>query len=253
MGKAILYFMLFVCITLLMIGCGMLLAGFIVSQGLYDHVGIAKDEVVIFVVMLMGVLWSLGTCWLFVHNGYGSFSWGNLGASRRISVVALSAVLFIAVDVLAFCCHHLLEPFSDEYTQLMSLYRSHPLITLVTLVMMYVTVQTVFLSSILRQLVSSLRRHRLALTIVAVTVALPNLQEGTVGVVMFLFAVASGLIEGWLYLRTRSIWPAVVGPVVGDYVLWMVLGNTPSWWMGIASVVMIPPVLWLLHRQLVSD
>ena len=70
---------------------------------------------------------------------------------------------------------------------------------------------------------------------------------------MFLFAVASGLIEGWMYLHMRSIWPAVVGPVVGDYVLWMVLGNTPSWWMGIASVVMIPPVLWLLHRQLVSD
>ena len=236
MGKAILYFMLFVCITLLMIGCGMLLAGFIVSQGLYDHVGIAKNEVVIFVVMLMGILWSLCTCWLFVHNGYGSFSWGNLDASRRISVVVLSAVLFIAVDVLAFWCHHLLAPFSDEYTQLLSL-----------------TVQTVFLSSILRQLVSSLRRHWLALTIVAVAVALPNLQEGAVGMVMFLFAVASGLIEGWMYLRTRSIWPAVVGPVVGDYVLWVALGNTPSWWMGIASVVMIPLVLWLLHRQLVSD
>ena len=61
MGKAILYFMLFVCITLLMIGCGMLLAGFIVSQGLYDHVGIAKNEVVIFVVMLMGVLCTMVT------------------------------------------------------------------------------------------------------------------------------------------------------------------------------------------------
>ncbi len=253
MGKALLYFMLFVCITLLMIGCGMLLAGFIVGQGLYDCVGIARNEVVIFVVMLMGVLWSLGTCWLFVHNRFGSFSWGNLDASRRFSVVALSAVLFIAVDVLAFWCHHLLAPFSDEYTQLMSLYRSHPIITLLTLVMMYVTVQTVFLSSILRQLLSSLRHHWVALMIVAVAVALPNLQEGAVGMVMFLFAVASGLIEGWLYLRTRSIWPAVVGPVVGDYVLWMALGNTPWRWMGVASMVMIPLVLWLLHRQLVRD
>ena len=250
MSKALLYFFLFVGITLLMIGCGMLLTGVIMSHGFYSRMGIAKNEVVIFIVMLMGILWAVGTCWLFVRNRFGSWSWGALDVHRRATIIALSALLFLSVDVLAFWCHHLLAPFSTDYIELMSLYQTHPFITLVTLVLMYVTVQTVFLSGILRQLVSSLRHHWVALLIVAVTVALPNLQEGSIGMVMFAFAVLSGVLEGWLYLRTRSIWPAVIGPIVGDYVLWIALGNTPYLWMGIISLVMFPVALWLLQRQL---
>ena len=253
MNKALLYLLLFIGITLLMTGCGILLAGLIMSQELYSSLGIAKDDVLLYVVMIMGVLWACGTCWLFTHNHYGSFSWGILDNPRRIIIICLSVLLFLNIDVLAFWCHHLIAPFSNDYIHQMELYQAHPFITLLTLVLMYVTVQTVFLSGILRELTTSMRHRWLALLVVSVIVALPNLQEGVVGIMMFAFAIASGMLEGWLYLRSRSIWPAVIGPVVGDYVLWIALGNTPQLWMGITCFVTFPLALWLLHRQLVQN
>ena len=254
MSKALLYFLLFVGITLLSVGCGILLAGIIISQGLYNELGIAKEHVLVYVVMVMGIMWSMITCWIFSHNRYGSLSWGIMQKKQRATILLLSAILFLAIDLVAFWCHHLLKPFSDEYIFKLQLFQSHPVITFVTLLVMYVTVQLVFLSGILRQLTTSFRHQWVALLIVAVAISLLNLEEGgTVGFIMFAFAIISGLIEGWLFLRTRSIWPAVVGPVFGDYVLWIALGNTPHWWMGVAGLVIFPITLVMLHRALLCD
>ncbi len=254
MGKALLYFLLFVGITLLMVGCGTLLAGLIMSQGLYSALGIDKAEVLVYVVMVMGILWTVIICWLFSHYKYGSLSWGIMSLKQHATVLPVSALLFLSVDIVAFWCHHLLMPFSEEYVIKMQLFQSHPFMTLVTLLVMYVTVQVVMLSGVLRQLANAMRHKWIAMIIVAVALSFLNLEEGGLaGLVMFGFAVISGLIECWLYLRTRSIWPSVVGPVVGDYVLWIALSNTPQLWMGVTGIVMIPLLLYLLQHKLLRD
>lgn len=245
MIKSLLYILLFCSVTAVMALLGIFISSIIVEHSLYSLLGINKVEVVVYVVAVMGFIWALLLFYIFTRNGYSSFSLGTLYGRRFWLCIVLSIFIFLSLNILAFWCHHLAMPFSNEHLLKIEIYRAHPLMTLVTLLLLYSVTQLVFMGGVLRELSMSISRRWVAQLIVALLLSLLNLFEGGAGgVIIFLFAVCEGLIESWLWFATRSIWPSVIGAVFSEYIIWMFLGNIPTSMLALAAVILLPVSLY---------
>lgn len=250
MKKAFLYLLLLAGVSLAMILGGVFFYGLVTNSPWFGRLGITKGDTLVYNMLLWYVLWAVGLGWLFIHNRWASFSLGNLRGSRLWACLLLSSLVSLSGEVLSFVVRNGLEPPTETYLATMQLYQSHPFMTLAILVVMYCVGQLVLLGAVLRQLAVSMRRQWLALLLVSLLTAWVQLQDWPYGISVFLFATLLGMFQGWLYLRTRSIWPAVAGGVVADYLLWMLLGYAPAAWLALVALVVLPLSLYALWRLL---
>ena len=250
MKKAFLYILLLAGVSLAMILCGVFFYGLVTNSPWFDLLGITKGDALVYNMALWYVLWAIVVGWIFIRNHWASFTLGNLQGSRLWACLLLSATVSLACEIVSFVVRYGLDPPSETYLETLHLYQSHPFMTLSILVVMYCVGQLVLLGAVLRELAAGMRRRWVALLLVSLLTAWVQLQDWPYGITIFLFATVLGMFHGWLYLRTRSVWPAVVSGVVTDYLLWMLLGYWPAAWLALVSLVVLPPSLYALWRLL---
>ena len=251
MKKAILYFLIFAGISVVMTLGIIFLVGFFSRPEICEAVGMERTSVFLTVYLSMVVLWAILIIFIFTRCRYASLSFGNLTGNNRWTIVLLSFFIFLAFYLPTVWVRSQIVPHDVEALANLQLYQSHPFMSLTILGLFYTTIQLVSLGAIMREVLPICRTPWIPILVIASLQAIPNWGDGgALGITSVIFAIISGSMEGWLYYYTRSIWPAVLGELFADFILWMFLDNAPPAFLAVAGLIAFPFAGYLMIRKI---
>lgn len=249
MKKALLYLLLFAGVTSISVLCGILLFGVMNDSKAYESWGLDAGDALVYCSFAAVLLWSSVLTITFYRNRFASLSFGRMKGNDRFTLSLLCALATFMIGAVSYWIHTQLSSYSGNYANTLDIFRNHGLVTFVSLVLLYITTQLVFTGAILRELLEWSRHTWTVILLMAAVTSLINLSEGAIGLVMFAFAVANGALNGWVFFKTRTIWPIVIGSLVADFALMVFFSNSPGMPVAIASILLLPPVIYAIVRM----
>ena len=223
MKKALLYSLLFVLLTIVVVFVLIFGLPFLIwpeGEG-GGHGNNIFDTFPLLLPSLSVIVWSLVTLFVFIKNRYADVSFGKMAKNdiwKFVLLGGLSVVLLkTALQPMLWIMN---TKVSESRYTIIQMWMQSDVLVMFLLTMIHITLEAVVFSAILRELIIWSRRPFIAITVVAFICTLPNFTELSASqAVPFVCAFIPVLYSGWLYYRTGSIWPTVLGMVVYDALL----------------------------------
>ncbi|MCR4583525.1 MAG: hypothetical protein K5764_08235 [Prevotella sp.] len=242
MSKAFMYLLLALGITIGVIFVGGALVGFVIGfivvyNGNDSATLASHDYYVSLMLIVLGVLWFAVVHWVFLRNRYASYSLGVM-PKGSVWLVSLMAFLgYMAIEAMMLLFYHL--PAAGQ--QLKILHEEPLAVYIVFSVLMEPVTAVVLYGAALRELLAWRHRPEQIIPVFAGVGALLSallfyaVDMPQMAVLIF----CSMLFSGWIFERTRSIVPIVVGAILADLLFWLVVDWNPSSWLFLPAMLLL--------------
>ena len=220
MKKALLYTLLFVLLTIVVFFAVIFAMPFLVWSD-SESGNTVLDTYPLLLPSLSVIVWSIITLFIFIRNKYSDVSFGNIIPKHRLRVVLLGGV---SVLLLKTALQPLLWIVDNEVSEsrysIIQMWMHNDVLVVSLLVLIHITLEAVVFSAILRELILWSKRPVICVVVVSVICTIPSFSEVSAEATLPLLCSFIPMVySGWLYYRTCSIWPSVLGMVLYDVLL----------------------------------
>lgn len=197
------------------------------------------------------ISWSLITLFIFIKNKYSDISFGNISPKDRLKFVLLGGVSMVLLkSALTPLMWIVNNEVSETRYSIIQMWMHNDVLVSFLLALMHLTLEAVFFSAILRELIIWSKRPIISIFVVALLSIFPNTIEFSASSAVPLLCTFIPMVYGgWLYYRTSSIWPVFFGMVSYDVLLLF----TPLFKyvsFVIASALILPWLVIYIYRKL---
>ncbi len=258
MKKAIMYLLLALGITVGMLLLGGALTGFIAGfmDGYYGNSpgttspstsGLVVGGSVLLVAVICIVLQ-----WVFLHQGFASYSLGNIPVAARWRTVGWLSLAMAGLGIVYCLLYHLgvkdTDIQNDTVATSFQWLKAHPALSLPYLALIESSCNLIIYGAVIRELLTWRHQPALIISIYAALMAL--LSSSAYGPLMIMPAFLLALIEGWLYEYSRSVVPVIIGDMVFWVLVLALLFRPLSEWLFFpAALAMITGLVMMLRTM----